>query len=96
MAEVNPGWFQMAEHGAGQPRLARWEDPEQVALAQHVGARLAEERQARGWSQADLAERLGVDRTAVGRWERGNRAVPLHRLIVAARLFALPVERLLP
>ena len=34
--------------------------------------RLAERRKALGYSQEALAEKLGVDRTTVGRWERGE------------------------
>lgn len=33
-------------------------------------------RQGRGWSQADLAERLGVSRSTVQAWERGSRETP--------------------
>jgi transcriptional regulator with XRE-family HTH domain len=31
------------------------------------------EMEARGWRIVDLAQRLGVDETAVGRWLRGKR-----------------------
>ena len=34
--------------------------------------RLAERRKALGYSQEVLAEKLGIDRTTVGRWERGE------------------------
>ncbi|TDC75474.1 helix-turn-helix domain-containing protein [Streptomyces hainanensis] len=34
--------------------------------------RLAERRKVAGYSQESLAERLGVDRTTIGRWERGD------------------------
>ncbi len=36
-------------------------------------------RQARGWTQQDVAEQLGVDRDMVSRWERGER-VPRARM----------------
>jgi transcriptional regulator with XRE-family HTH domain len=36
--------------------------------------RLAERRKALGYSQEFLAEQLGIDRTTVGRWERGETA----------------------
>jgi len=32
---------------------------------------LKRERQLRGWSQADVADRIGSDPRTVGRWERG-------------------------
>src|SRR5579864_8041175 len=30
------------------------------------------EREIRGWSQADLAEKVGCDTKTIGRWERGD------------------------
>ncbi len=34
-------------------------------------------RLAMGWTQADMAERLGVSFQAVSQWERGDRALPV-------------------
>ncbi len=31
------------------------------------------ERELRGWSQADLAEKVGCDTKTIGRWESGDR-----------------------
>ncbi|WP_320672402.1 helix-turn-helix domain-containing protein [Patulibacter defluvii] len=39
--------------------------------AETVGDRIAAARSRRGWSQAELAERVGVDKGQVSRWERG-------------------------
>ncbi|MEW1723604.1 helix-turn-helix domain-containing protein [Streptomyces sp. NPDC093109] len=48
---------------------------------------LAERRRALGYSQEELAELLGVDRTTVGRWERGKVVPqPLQRRALAATL----------
>jgi transcriptional regulator with XRE-family HTH domain len=42
--------------------------------------RLQAARKERGWSQAELAERIGVGALEIGRWERGNAfPQPLHR-----------------
>jgi ribosome-binding protein aMBF1 (putative translation factor) len=30
-------------------------------------------RKAKGWTQAELAARVGVDRSLISRWERGDR-----------------------
>ena len=50
---------------------------EQVPLF-HEQIRL--ERERRGWSQADLAERVGCEPKTIGRWERGERIPrPYHR-----------------
>ena len=35
-------------------------------------ARLRNEREMRGWSQTDLAEKVGCDPKTIGRWERGD------------------------
>lgn len=42
--------------------------------------RLRHEREARGWSQGDLAERVGTTQKIVSRWERGENApLPYYR-----------------
>jgi len=42
--------------------------------------RLKRERELRGWSQADLAEKVGCDTKTVGRWESGDsNPRPYHR-----------------
>jgi len=42
--------------------------------------RLKRERELRGWSQADLAEKVGCDTKTVGRWESGDSSPrPYHR-----------------
>lgn len=33
-------------------------------------------RTKRGWTQHDLAERIGVDRNTVARWEQGVHPIP--------------------
>jgi transcriptional regulator with XRE-family HTH domain len=41
------------------------------ALAQRLGSSLAAKRKSRNWTQADLAERVGVDTETISRFERG-------------------------
>ncbi len=48
-------------------------------------------RQARGWSQLELALEVGVDQSTVAKWERGRMPTPSHRLALAD-LFGVPVE----
>lgn len=56
--------------------------------------RLAERRKAVGLSQESLAERIGVDRSTVVRWERGDtRPHPWHRPRLA-RALAVSIEEL--
>jgi putative transcriptional regulator len=54
--------------------------------------RLPDLRAERGWSQAVLAERLGVSRQTVNAIETGRYDPSLPLAIRIARLFATPVE----
>jgi transcriptional regulator with XRE-family HTH domain len=44
-----------------------------MAIAAWFAGRLRELREAAGWTQGELAERVGVKREAVARWEAGKR-----------------------
>ena len=49
-------------------------------------------RQERGWTQLDLAARVGVTRAVISRWERGvTRPWPRHRMRLADH-FGISVE----
>jgi tetratricopeptide (TPR) repeat protein/DNA-binding XRE family transcriptional regulator len=55
---------------------------------------LVARRRSQGYSQEELAERLGADRCTVARWERGTTTPqPWHRPRLA-RILALPLEEL--
>jgi transcriptional regulator with XRE-family HTH domain len=43
-----------------------------MAEARDFGAWLKVERQARGWTQAEMAAVIGVSTNTVARWERGE------------------------
>lgn len=45
-----------------------------------LGQAILVRREARGWSQEDLASRIGWDRKSVGRLENGVHAVTIDRL----------------
>lgn len=51
-------------------------------------------RAERGWSQADLAERLGVSRQTVNAVETGKYDPSLPLAFKLARLFELPIEQI--
>lgn len=57
--------------------------------------RIKELRQARGWTQADLARRLGVTRNGVNSWEQGLSMPSPASLVDLARLFSVPTDYLL-
>ncbi|WP_225028654.1 helix-turn-helix transcriptional regulator [Xinfangfangia pollutisoli] len=55
---------------------------------------IRELRQAKGWSQADLALRLDVSRQTVNALERGRYDPSLPLAFRLAGLFALPIEQI--
>lgn len=57
-------------------------------------SRLKVLRAERDWSQADLAERLGVSRQTVNAIETGKYDPSLELAFVISKLFALPIEEL--
>ena len=59
-----------------------------------LGTVLRANRVARGWSQADLAARLGSSQSILSRWERGVLDPPLGSLAMLGDLLGLPIGRL--
>jgi putative transcriptional regulator len=59
-----------------------------------VRNRLPELRAERGWTQAELAERLGVSRQTVNAVETGRYDPSLPLAFAIARVFKLPIERI--
>lgn len=57
-----------------------------------VATKVRELRTDRGWSQAELAERLGVSRQTVNAIETGRYEPSLSLALKIALLFARPVE----
>ena len=58
------------------------------------GQRLRGLRQHRGWTQVELAERLGLDRSYLADVERGHRNVSLVNLELIAIGFDITLSRL--
>ncbi len=56
--------------------------------------RIRELRSDRGWTQADLAERLEVSRNSVNAIENGKYDPSLPLAFRIAELFGLPIERI--
>ncbi len=53
------------------------------------------ERKKNGWSQEELAERLGVTRQAVSKWEGAQTMPDLQRILEMSRLFQVSVDYLI-
>ena len=57
-----------------------------------LGKRIALLRASRGWSQAELARRIGVSASAVGMYEQGRRGPSLDLLVRLAREFGVTTD----
>ena len=60
-----------------------------------VGYRIRQRRQARQWTQAELAEKCELHRTFIGSVERGERNISILNLRLIARVLRLPLADLL-
>lgn len=65
-------------------------------LAQVIGTEVARRREARGWSQIELAVMVGCDRSAVSRWETGRRLPSLPHLVALGQALGCGARALLP
>ncbi len=61
-----------------------------------VGEKIKAERKARGLTQTELGEKLGVQKNAVSKWECGRvDAIPAAKIKAMAALFGVPVSYLI-
>jgi len=57
-----------------------------------LGKRILSAREDCGWTQADLAEKVGLDRTAVSKIERGDRKISATELVRLAASLDRPID----
>jgi len=91
-AGIAPGWLEAKPGTALVGR--RPGRPDRLALA--IGAAIAARRQERRMNQADLAQALGCDRSAVSRWEMGLRLPTIPHLLALGRALGCGGRALLP
>lgn len=60
-----------------------------------MGEKILNMRKARGWSQEELAERVGVTRQAVSRWESNSAKPDADKIIGICDLFGVSADYLL-
>ena len=60
-----------------------------------LGNRLADLRKQHGYSQEDLADKLGVSRPAISKWERGEASPDTDNLIELAKIYDISLDELL-
>lgn len=65
------------------------------SLSRAIGVRLAAKRKDLGITQADLAERLGIEKETVSRIETGSISISLGRLSLFAESLGLSMDMLL-
>jgi transcriptional regulator with XRE-family HTH domain len=61
-----------------------------------IGGTLRKARLARGYTQDELAQLMGVDRTTISKYESGSRAPSIGVLIQIGRLLGQPLAALVP
>ncbi|MFD1555414.1 helix-turn-helix domain-containing protein [Paraburkholderia silviterrae] len=71
------------------------DEAQDALLAARVGTAIAEQRRARGLTQAKLAEMIDLEQEAISRWERGARMPTLHRLQQLSDALDCSVDQLL-
>lgn len=60
-----------------------------------MGEKILKLRKARQWSQEELAEKIGVTRQAVSRWEAGSAKPDADKIIAVCELFGVSADYLL-
>jgi XRE family transcriptional regulator, regulator of sulfur utilization len=65
------------------------------ALVRHFGATVRELRETQGWTQEQLAEHAGLNRSYVGEIERGTCIASIVTVDKLAQALAVPMARLL-
>lgn len=60
-----------------------------------MGEKILSMRKARGWSQEELAERIGVSRQAVSRWESDSAKPDADKIVAICDLFGVSADYLL-
>jgi len=59
-----------------------------------IASKLLALRKQNGFSQEELAEKLGVSRQAVSKWERGDASPDTENLIALAKIYGISLDRL--
>jgi transcriptional regulator with XRE-family HTH domain len=63
-------------------------------LLTRLGDRIRKLRKARGWTQAEMAERVGIDRSFLADVERGKRNISILNLELIAHGFEISLSQL--
>ncbi|WP_054734879.1 helix-turn-helix domain-containing protein [Secundilactobacillus similis] len=58
----------------------------------HIGARLKQQRQQRGWSQQELADQLHISRQSISKWEQETALPSFANVVAMSDLFGVSLE----
>ncbi|MGA9278197.1 helix-turn-helix domain-containing protein [Ilumatobacter sp.] len=61
----------------------------------HIGARLAEARSAAGFTQREIADRIGVKESTIAKWETGDTSPRGHRVSKLAGVLGVSISWIL-
>lgn len=64
-------------------------------MREDTAKRLFEYRKANGYSQEELAEKIGVSRQAISKWERGESSPDTENLIALSRLYNVTIDEMI-
>jgi transcriptional regulator with XRE-family HTH domain len=71
-----------------------WSEKTQ-GLRRKIGLRISQMRQARGWSQEELADLLSVPRGRLVKWERGYNAPPPEDMVALSGVLEVSTDEIL-
>lgn len=77
------------------PKVVKYSYQTERGMHMILADKITEERKKNGWSQEDLAERLGVSRQSVSKWESAGSVPDLQKVIQMADLFGVSTDYLL-
>lgn len=66
------------------------------AFYELLGERVRQGRRSANFSQADLAERLGLTRASIANLEAGRQRPSTHQTAMLADILGIPIEKLVP
>ena len=68
----------------------------QEAFLKAVGERIHTARKERGFTQTELANKIGFGQQLITKYETGQRNIPLLNLLMIADALEVPLQKLLP
>ena len=66
-----------------------------MEVVQVIAERIKALRQARGWTQSELARRMGVTRNGINSWEQGLSMPSLSSLVELSKTFSVTTDYIL-